>query len=174
MSHLVDDSGQYIELVSDFKGQHVKVADNAIKAKLKKEGQLLFNGTEVHNYPHCWRSDTPLIYKAVPSWFVKVEEVREKLIANNDKTYWVPSHVKEKRFHNWLEEARDWCVSRSRYWGTPIPLWVSSDFEEMVCIGSVAELEQYAGRKVTDIHRHFIDDIVIPSKKGKGNLRRVD
>lgn len=170
----VDDNGNYTDDVTDFKGQHVKVADKDVKEYLKNAGNLLFNGTEVHNYPHCWRSDTPLIYKAVPSWFVKVEESRDKLIANNQKTYWVPKSVKEKRFHNWLCESRDWCVSRNRYWGAPIPLWVSSDFEEVVCIGSVAELEKYAGRKITDIHRHFIDDIEIPSKKGKGMLRRVD
>jgi len=170
----IDDNGCYTDEVPDFKGQHVKAADKDIKEKLKKEGKLVFNGTEVHNYPHCWRSDTPLIYRAVPSWFIKVEEKRENLIASNNKTYWVPAFVKEKRFHNWLTEARDWCVSRSRYWGTPIPLWVSSDFEEVVCIGSVAELEQHAGRKLGDIHRHFIDDIEIPSKMGKGMLKRVD
>jgi len=170
----VDADGCYDASVTDFVGQHVKQADNAIRAMLKKNGNLVFNGNEVHNYPHCWRSDTPLIYKAIPAWFIKVEEARDKIIANNNQTYWVPSFVKEKRFHNWLTEARDWCVSRSRYWGAPLPLWVSSDFEEIVCIGSVAELEKYAGRKITDIHRHFIDDITIPSKQGKGVLRRVD
>lgn len=170
----VDDSGLFSDEVTDFKGVHVKTADKDIKELLKKKGSLVFNGTEVHNYPHCWRSDTPLIYKAVPSWFVKVEECREKLTKCNDQTHWVPDYVKEKRFHNWLSEARDWCISRSRYWGTPIPLWVSSDFEEVVCIGSVQELEEICGRKITDIHRHFIDDIEIPSKMGKGMLRRID
>eukprot|EP00929_Paragymnodinium_shiwhaense_P060592 TRINITY_DN30254_c0_g1_i1.p1 TRINITY_DN30254_c0_g1~~TRINITY_DN30254_c0_g1_i1.p1 ORF type:complete len:1160 (+),score=334.10 TRINITY_DN30254_c0_g1_i1:233-3712(+) len=170
----LDANGCYTDEVPDFKGVGVKAADNGIKAKLKENGNLLFNGTEVHNYPHCWRSDTPLIYRAVPSWFIKVEEVRDRLIANNNATNWVPKFVQEKRFHNWLTEARDWCVSRNRYWGTPIPLWVSDDFEEVVCIGSVAELEEHAGRKITDIHRHFIDDIQIPSKMGKGMLKRID
>jgi isoleucyl-tRNA synthetase len=170
----VDAGGCFTDEVTDFKGQHVKAADKNIKAKLVKEDKMVYNGTEVHNYPHCWRSDTPLIYRAVPSWFIKVEDAREDLIANNNKTNWVPKFVQEKRFHNWLTEARDWCVSRSRYWGTPIPLWVSDDFEEVVCIGSVAELEKHCGRKLTDIHRHFIDDITIPSKQGKGVLRRVD
>jgi isoleucyl-tRNA synthetase len=170
----VNDSGKYGDEVRDFKGQYVKDADKNIRAHLKNQGCLVFNGEEKHNYPHCYRSDTPLIYKTVPSWFIKVEDYREKFIASNNQTKWVPPFVKEKRFHNWLAEARDWCVSRNRYWGTPIPLWVSSDFEEIVCIGSVAELEKHAGKKITDIHRHFIDDIEIPSKKGKGMLRRVD
>eukprot|EP00928_Gymnodinium_smaydae_P030577 TRINITY_DN226_c1_g1_i1.p1 TRINITY_DN226_c1_g1~~TRINITY_DN226_c1_g1_i1.p1 ORF type:complete len:1155 (-),score=336.15 TRINITY_DN226_c1_g1_i1:363-3827(-) len=170
----VDGSGCFMDIISDVKGLHVKEADKTLKELLKKNGNLVFNGMEIHNYPHCWRSDTPLIYKAVPAWFINVESIRDKLIANNDTTHWVPSFVKEKRFHNWLSEARDWCVSRSRYWGAPLPLWVSEDFEEIVCLGSVAELEKHAGRKITDLHRHFIDDITIPSQKGKGKLKRVD
>lgn len=172
----VDDSGRFMDPVEPWKGQHVKEADAAIIKALNEMGRLVQRSTLTHQYPFCWRSDTPLIYRAVPSWFVKVTEIRDRLVANNASTYWVPDFVKEKRFHNWLVDARDWAISRNRYWGTPLPIWASEDGEEVVVIGSVEELRTLSGRSDvgSDLHRHYLDDVTIPSKHpGKPALKRV-
>jgi len=174
----VDHNGKYTAEVSDYAGQYVLDANKDIIKDLRARKRLWNEANEDHDYPHCWRSDTPLLYKAIPSWFINVTNIKDQLVANNQKTYWVPSFVKEKRFHNWLVDARDWAVSRNRYWGTPIPIWISADEDEKEpeweVIGSVEELERRSGRKIDDLHRENIDDIVIKSEKTGKPLRRVD
>lgn len=171
----IDESGRFTSEVPDYQGRHVKEADSSLIKDLQKKGRLITRSDIMHSYPFCWRSGTPLIYRAIPSWFVRVANISDKLVKNNEKTRWVPEAIGEGRFGGWLRNARDWNISRNRYWGTPIPLWVSEDYEEIVCVSSIAELEELSGQKgISDLHRESIDGITIPSKQGKGVLRRIE
>lgn len=173
----IDEEGNFKDIVAEFKGRYIKEADKDIIKYLKEKKRLIKNASITHSYPMCWRSKSPLIYMAVSCWFIKVTELKERLLVNNMKSRWVPKFAQTQRFQKWLENANDWCFSRTRYWGNPIPIWVSEDYEEVVCVGSVEELKKLAGipesEEINDLHMHKIDHITIPSKQGKGDLKRI-
>ena len=168
--HTVGLDGKFLPYVEKFAGLHVKEADPVILDDLRERGLLYRSETILHTYPECWRCSTPLIYYALDSWYVRTTERKTELIANNAATNWVPAHIKAGRMGDWLENNVDWAISRSRYWGTPLPFWVCEKCGEQKCVSSSAELGL---KEDQDLHRPYIDTVTLPCEKCGGVMKRV-
>jgi len=174
MIQALDARGQFVEAAGPYAGKFFKVADPEITADLKSRGLLFKKETYTHSYPHCWRCDTPLLYYARKSWYIRTTDYARDMIAYNKQIHWYPPETGEGRFGNWLEENKDWAISRDRYWGTPIPIWVCGKCEEKRSVGSVEELrrEGAALPEPLDLHKPYIDNVVLKCKCG-GEMRRI-
>jgi isoleucyl-tRNA synthetase len=171
----VDDEGKFTEEAGFLDGIFVKDADKIIIEKLKENGYLLFNGWIVHSYPLCWRCKSPLIFRLTKQWFLSVDEIKEKMISENEKVRWLPEFGR-KRFHNWLKDAVDWCISRQRFWGIPLPIWICERCGNIEVIGSLEELKKKARSEIPgniDLHKHQVDKIVLKCSNCEGDMKRV-
>ena len=170
----LDMAGRFTDEVTDFTGLHVKAADKPIIRHLKNTGHLYTQDVITHSYPFCPRSDTPIIYRTIPSWYVRVEPMRQRLVASNNAINWVPDHIQQGRMGNWLSNAIDWSISRNRYWGTPLPIWRNDVTGSLHCIGSREELQQLTGFWAEDLHREFVDELTFTRPGEAGTYRRIE
>jgi isoleucyl-tRNA synthetase len=174
----MDEHGQYTAEVADWAGVHVFDANPHVIRELKDRGVVVRHDSYNHSYPHCWRCEQPLVYRAISSWFVQVTAFRDRMVELNQQINWVPEHVKDGSFGKWLANARDWSISRNRFWGSPIPVWKSDnpDYPRLDVYGSLAELERDFGVPVGDLHRPFVDELTRPNPddpSGRSTMRRV-
>ena len=167
--------GTFISEVHPWAGLFVKDADPLITQNLKARELLFREGTYVHTYPFCWRCDTPLLYYARPTWYIRTSQFKDRMVKLNDEINWYPEHIRKGRFGNWLENNVDWALGRERYWGTPLPVWECETCHMQECMGSIADLSERSGRNLAkaDLHRPYVDEIYLECSKCGGRMRRV-